>query len=300
MHSGLNFNHLLYFWAVAKEGGVSAAGRRLHVSQPTVSNQIQKLEKALGSRLFDRRGGRMLLTDVGQVVFDHADDIFRRGEELLEVLREGSTEPERHLRVGIVDALPKLVVHRLLLPALATCSDLICLEGKIDELLEQLDRHEVDLVLADATRAARPRSRAHFHRLGRSDATVFGTPELAAKFRDGFPASLGDAPFLLPTPGTRVRERFEIWTESAGIRPRITGQFADSALLKVFGQQGQGLFLAPTVIADEVSRQYAVEALGRLEGVDEEFFAVSGDRRLEHPAVRAIIEQARDQVFHDS
>ena len=300
MNGGLNFNHLLYFWAVAKEGGVSAAGRRLHVSQPTVSNQIQKLEKALGSRLFDRRGGRMLLTDVGQVVFAYADDIFRRGEELLEVLREGSTEPERHLRVGLVDALPKLVVHRLLTPALAICSDLICIEGKIDELLEQLDRHEVDLVLADATRAARPRSRANFLRLGSSDATVFGTPALAARYRDDFPNSLNGAPLGLPTVGTRLRERFEIWAEAHRVKPNITGQFADSALLKVFGQHGQGLFLSPTVIADEVARQYAVEPLGRLEEVTEEFFLVSGDRRLEHPAVRTLVEQARDLVFQES
>ncbi|MEZ6196106.1 MAG: transcriptional activator NhaR [Planctomycetota bacterium] len=302
MLSALNFNHLLYFWAVAKEGGVTAGSKRLHVSQPTVSTQIRKLETTLGAKLFDRAGGRMTLTDVGQVVFDYADEIFRRGEEIVELVRGGGDSPARGFRVGVVDALPKLVVCRLLEPAFTgrDAYELVCVEGKTNELLDRLDRHELDLVLVDAAPTSDARRDTWFHRLGSSTMSVFGTEALRDRYRRGFPGSLDGAPMLLPTRGTRLRERFEVWSEETGIRPRRLAEFEDSALMGVFGQASRGLFMAPTAIGREVQRQYRVKRVGRLDALREDFYAVNAERRLRHPAVVAIATQARERLFRDA
>ncbi len=295
----LNYHHLLYFWMVAKEGSMSGAAEQLHLAQPTLSSQIKKLEKSLGTELFERAGRNLALTEAGQLVYRYADEIFSLGGELVDVLR-GQPELDRvRLTVGVPDVLPKLVVYQLLQPALQLPEQvqLVCYEGKLPELLADLALHRLDLVLADAPVTPQSHIRAFNHLLGECGVTVFGTSELASKYKRGFPRSLHDAPMLLPTQNTSLRRALELWFDQRELRPRVIHEFEDSAVLKVFGQSGQGLFVAPTAIELEVRRQYSVRIVGRISQVRERFYAISVERRLKHPAVVAISNSARHKLF---
>lgn len=294
----LNYHHLRYFWTVAKEGSVGAAAKRLHLAQPTVSGQIRLLERSLGQKLLERSGRGVALTEMGRVVFRYADEIFAMGSELLDAARGRAPRSQLRLRVGVADVLPKLVVYRMLLPVLSLPEELRieCYEGKPAELVARLALHDLDVVLADAPVPPQSGTRVFNHRLGESGLAVFGAPAIASRYRRGFPASLAGAPFLLPTGNTSVRRTLDHWFESRGIRPHIRGEFEDSALLKVFGQSGGGLFVAPTVIGGEVRAQYGVRVVGRLEGAAEQFHALSMERRIKHPAVTVLTDTARRRL----
>ncbi len=295
----LNYHHLMYFWMVAREGSMTRAAARLHVTQPTLSSQIQMLEKSLGLELFRRAGRGIELTDDGQLVFRFADEIFALGTELVQTLKgRPSGRPQRFL-VGVPDQLPKMVVHRLLTPALTIGQplELVCFEGKLDALLGDLASHQLDLVISDMPAVASMHVRAFSHPLGDCGVTMFGSRKWARQCRQDFPASLNEVPLLLPTPTNSLRRSLDQWFDKHGLSPRVTGQFEDSALMKAFGQAGLGLFPAPTPIAQEICRQYGVEIGGRIDEVRESYFAISVERRLKHPAVIAITEAARSQLF---
>lgn len=295
----LNYHHLLYFWTVAREGSITRATQKLHLTQPTISAQIKTLEDSLGERLFTRQGRKLVLTDVGQVVFGYAEEIFGLGRELQDVLAGRPTGRPTRLQVGIAEQVPKLMAHRLLAPVLSLPDppQLICREDKIERLFADLSAHALDVVLSDTPLSHQAKAKAFNHLLGETGVTVFGTAALVEKYRRGFPASLADAPFLLPAEGTTLRRSLDAWFEREQCEPRVAGEFSDSALLKAFGQGGLGLFAAPTVISGEVRRQFEVKALGELEGLRESFFAVTVERRLRHPAVIAISEAARQRLF---
>ena len=297
----LNLHHLLYFRAAAREGGVAKAAARLHVSAPTVSAQIKQLEEQVGDALFLRTGRRLVLTDVGRTVLHYADGIFDLAEELRGVVRSGHDVLTTRLTVGLSMAVPKLIAHRLLEPAMALESpvELVCIEDKPEVLLAGLATHSIDLVLSDAPRGAEVAVRAFDHKLGECGVTFFAAAPLARKLRPHFPQSLDGAPMLLPTPHAAVRTSLEHWFQDLDIRPRAVASFDDSALLKVFGSTGTGVFAAPSAIEDEVVRQYRVRPVGRVDEVRERFYAVSIERRLRHPAVRAISQGAREALFPD-
>lgn len=297
----LNYHHLLYFWMVAKEGGISRAAEQLHLAQPTLSGQIKKLEKAMGVQLLERSGRSVVLTEAGQMVYRYADEIFSLGRELTDTLKGRPSVDRLRLRVGVPDVLPKLVVYRLLKPALAMEEQvqLVCYEGKLQELLADLALHRIDLVLADSPLNPQDHVRAFNHLLGECGVTVFATPQLAKRYRKGFPLSLRDAPMLLPTHSSSIRRSLEQWFDQQDIRPTVNHEFEDSAILKVFGQAGEGLFVAPTAVEKEVARQYSVQQVGRLPAVKERFYAISVERRLKHPAVVAISKAARDELFSE-
>jgi len=295
----LNYHHLRYFWAVAREGGVTRAAERLHISQPTVSAQIRELEQALGERLFARSGRTLALTDVGRTVFRYADEIFGLGRELLDTVKGRPTGRPARLSVGIANVVPKLIAYRLIEPALRLPEPVLleCVEDRPDRLLAELAVHALDVVLSDAPVGPLVNVRAYSHLLGECTVTVFGTAALAAAHTRRFPQSLDGAPFLLPTQNSALRRALDQWFEEQGIRPRVVGEFEDSALLKVFGQAGRGLFAAPTAILAEVRRQYGVRRVGEVAAVRERFYAISVERRLKHPAVLAISEAARQRLF---
>ncbi len=295
----LNYHHLLYFWTVAREGGVSAACRRLHLAQPTISGQIRALERALGHRLLERRGRGLVLTEMGRSVFRYADEIFTLGRDLMDEVRGRAVGRPIRFVVGVSDALPKLLVHRLLAPVLKLPEPLYlsCLESDTADLLARLARHDLDVVLTDAPVSPATGVRAHSHLLGRCAVSVFAVPAAAGRYRRGFPRSLDGAPFLMPGPDTMLRRSLEYWFETAGIRPMAVGEFADSALLKVFGQNGLGLFACPSAVEPLVERRYAVRAVGRLPGLREEFYAISPDRRATHPGLAAITRTAREGLL---
>ncbi len=242
----LNYHHLLYFWMVAREGSVVRAADQLHLAQPTLSNQIRKLEQSLGVKLFDRQGRNLVLTDTGQVAYRYADEIFSLGRELAEVLGGEATHRELSLTVGVPDVLPKLVVYRLLESALSLPEPvrLILYEGKLDQLVANLAQHRLDVVLSESPLGASSHVRAFNHLLGECDVSFFGVSRLAERVQAGFPRSLSGAPMLLPTQNTALRRALEQWFDESGIRPHIKHEIEDSALLKVFGQAGEGIFCA--------------------------------------------------------
>jgi len=300
--SRLNYKHLEYFWAVAREGSVTRAAESLFVSQPAISAQIRKLETQLGEKLFEKSGRMLELTPMGRLVFGYADEIFTLGRELTETLRGQPTERPLRLAVGVAQALPKLAAYQLVAPALEMDRPvrLVFREDQPDRLFAQLALHALDLVLSDAPLPESVNVRAYNHPLGDCSVSFMGTPRLAGQFRDGFPDSLNDAPLLLPTDNTMLRRALDQWFEARDLQPVTVAEIEDSAVLKVFGQEGAGLFAVPTVVEERVRDQYGVELVGREESIRERFYGITVDRRIKHPAVVAITEAARKRLFLDA
>jgi LysR family transcriptional activator of nhaA len=295
----LNYHHLLYFWTVAREGSISKAAAKLRLSQPTISAQIRMLEGALGERLFHRQGRTLVLTDVGRLVYPYADEIFGIGRELMETLRGRPAGRPLQLVVGVANAVPKLVVYRLLRPATrgAEPVHLVCREENTAQLIAQLSVHALDVVIADAPSPPHVRVKVFNHLLGESDTAFFAPAPLARRLARRFPASLGDAPVLLPTTNTAVRRALDDWFDRERMRPRVIGEFEDSALMNVFGRSAGAAFPAPAAIARDVCRFYGVREIGRTSAVRERYYAISVERRLTHPGVLAVTTAARDDLF---
>jgi LysR family transcriptional activator of nhaA len=295
MQPPLNYRHLHYFWVAAQEGTFSRAAERLGVAVQTVSTQIAQLEKALGTALLTPQGRRLVPTEAGRAALGYADQIFQLGERLREVVNEAAGAQALRLTVGISDALPKLIAHRLLSPVLALPEKvrLVCQEGDFDDLVADLALHRLDVVLTDRPAAVGGGLRVYSHPLGECEMALFGTPQLVQRFRADFPASLSGAPLLLPTRENALRSRLDQWFASHDLRPDVAGEFEDSALLMTFGRSGLGLFPAPAVMAADVEAQFGALPAGDLKGVREQFFAISAERRIRHPAVEAIQTGAR-------
>jgi LysR family transcriptional activator of nhaA len=295
----VNYHHLLYFWVVAREGGLVPAGNVLRLTHPTLSAQIHALEDQLGEKLFTKVGRKLVLTEIGRVVFRYAEEIFTLGREMVDTVKGRSTGQPLRLDVGVVDVVPKLVVRRLMQPALSLSEPvkIVCYEGSYDALLADLALHTLDIVIADSPVPAGSSVRAFNHLLGETRVSFFGTQTLARTFKRGFPKSLDGAPMVLPLENSALRRMLNQWFDRHRVRPRVVAEFEDSALLKVFGADGVGLFTAPTVIEKEVCRQYGVAAIGRADDVKERFYAVSVERRLKNPAVVAISDAARQELF---
>lgn len=295
----LNYHHLLYFCTVVREGGVSRAAEKLRLAQPTVSAQVRQLEEMVGQPLFDRQGRRLVLTDVGRLVYQYADEIFTLGREMVETLKGRPTGRPQRLTVGVANAVPKLVVQRLLQPALSGASPmhLVCREDHQDRLLTELATHALDVVISDAPAPPHVRVKVFSHVLGQSGTTFFAPAPLAGKLRRKFPQSLSDTPLLLPAQGNAMRRTLDQWFELHGVQPVTLGEFDDSALMKAFGQAAAVVFPAPTVIEAEVVRQYRVQVVGRAPQAVERYYAISVERRITHPGVAAITGAARSDMF---
>ena len=297
----LNYHHLLYFWTVAKEGSIARACEKLRLAQPTISGQLRLLEDTLGEKLFTKSGRGLVMTEVGQVVYRYAEEIFGLGRELQDVLKGRPRGRPLRLLVGLSDMVPKLIAHRILQPALAMAEpvQIVCDEDTPERLLAELAEHRLDVVLSDAPITSMARVKAFNHLLGSCPVTLFGAHTLASRFRKNFPTGLDGAPFLLPMEGASLRRALEQWFESVGIRPNVVGEFKDGALMKTFGREGVGLFFAPDAIEKEVRDHYKVVVVGRIDSVVERFYAISVERKLKHPAVVAISEAARGKLFAD-
>lgn len=296
----LNYNHLYYFWAVARETSLVRAATELRLAPSTLSGQIRILETQLGVRLLTRAGRGLSLSEPGRVVFKYADEIFGLGRELQDALKGRVVGRATMVVVGVADVLPKLVARRLIEPMLrGTSTHLVCREDKPSRLLAELAQHNVDVVLSDSPVGPSSPVRAFSHLLGECGVTLFGTLKLQRQFKNGFPQCLDNAPLLLPAENTVLRRTLELWFAERQIRPQIVGEFEDSALLKVFGQSGLGLFPVASVIADEVIRQYQVKKVGEFEGVRERYYAISTQRRLKDPSVIAMTAEARGKLFSE-
>jgi LysR family transcriptional activator of nhaA len=293
----LNYQHLFYFWLVAREGGLKAAGQRLRLSHSTVGTQVHTLEHALGERLLIREGRRLVLTETGRLVHRYAEEIFGLGRELVDAVKDRPSGRPLRLQVGVVDVLPKRVVHRLLAPARALDGGcrLVCTEGKFERLLADLATHDLDLVLAESAPSAHGHPRAFGHLLGESGITFLAAKPLARSVRGPLPGALQGIPLLLPTSSTSLRRAIDQWFHRHGVRPQVIGEFDDSALLEVFGEDGAGVFPVPSLVAPAMVRGGGLRAVGRTDELKQRFYALSVARRLEHPAVVAISRAARAQ-----
>ena len=299
----MNFKHLYYFWATAKSGGVMKAGEQLHTTPQTLSGQIKLLEAQLGCALFHKVGRRLELTKEGRVALGYADQIFALGTQLeAAVGKARSGQSVLDFRVGIADSVPKAIAYRLLEPALGLAEPvrLICHEGDFHNLLGQIAVHRLDLVIADEPMGKQVSVKAFSHALGTTAMSFFATPVLKSKLELGgrvFPQCLDGAPMLLQGAASAMRQRLDVWLAEHQLHPRAIGEFDDAALMKAFGGEGRGVFMAPTVLEDETCAQHGVQVLGRTSELVEEFYAISVERRITHPCVVAITQAAREALF---
>ena len=297
--SRLNYKHLHYFWVVAKEGSVAKASKKLHLTPPTLSAQISTLEDMLDVKLFKKVGRQLVLTEIGKITQEYAESIFLLGMELENFISNDQHQKQVQFKVGITEVMPKLIIYRLLNAAFQLSTDIriVCREDNFESLLKDLAVHKLDLILADQQVNPTLNIKAYNHLLGSCGVTFFANKQLAKHLKENFPTSLHRQPFLLPTVDTVLRRGIDQWFDDIGITPYIVGEFADSALLKVFGQEGKGVFCAPSVIEQEILKQYEVSVIGHTEDIREQFFAITAERRIKHPAVHHIREMASSTLF---
>lgn len=294
----LNYHHLQYFWVVSQEGSVARASEKLHVTPATISIQLRDLEKSLGVKLFRKAGRGLALTEMGIAVQTYANDIFATGQELLDMVNGRPVGGPMVLRVGIKDVMPKLVAYQLLEPTLRMTDDvqLLCFEGDITKLISDLAIHKLDVVLSDTPIDPTIKVRAYSHLLGESEILFVGTKTLAKRIKPGFPKSLDGAPVLLPMRNSVLRRSLDYWFEMNEVRPKIVGEFEDSAMLKIMGKAGEGIFPIAKAICKEVEEMYGVEAIAAIPDITEKFYALSVERKVKHPAVLAISEVGRKKL----
>ncbi len=295
----LNYHHLRYFWTVVRTGSINMASSELRISPPAISTQLKLLEQNLGEKLLKRSGRRLVLTDTGRVVFSYAEDIFSLGRELLDVVKNRPIGRPLRLDVGIVDVMPKAVVQALLEPAMDIPEPvrIVCREATSDQLLGRLATHELDVVLSDSPVDPALKIRAYSHLLGECGILFVGNPTLAARLRQKFPKSLNGTPMFLPTDNTALRRNLDFWFEEQGIRPLVLGEFEDHALLRAFGEKRPAIFPIPAVMERQIRKQKGLTVLGHIGEVRTQFYAISAERKLQHPAVVAISKAARLKLF---
>ncbi|WP_030130809.1 transcriptional activator NhaR [Pseudomonas sp. QTF5] len=295
----LNYRQLHYFWVVAKTGSIVRACEQLNLTPQTISGQISLLEQTYGIELFRRVGRQLELTEAGRQTLPYAEQMFQLGGELELMLRAQPNEQQILFRVGVADVVPKSIVYRLIAPTMELNEPLriTCREDKLERLLADLAIQRLDLVISDSPMPSNLDIKGYSQKLGECGISFFATAELAARYGQNFPRSLHGAPLLIPGPETVVRSRLQRWFAEQQIQPQIVGEFDDSALMQAFGQSGSGIFIGPSVIADEVKRQYGVEVIGQTDAVRESFYAISVERKVKHPGIVAITEGARRELF---
>jgi len=289
----------MYFWTVAREGSIAKATRILHLTPQTISGQLKLLEESVGEPLFSRVGRGLSMTETGHMVYQYADEIFTLGAELTSRVKTGRIIVPATLAVGIVNSIPKLVASRVLQPVLQSeePTRLVCREGGLESLLGDLAVHQLDLVLSDRPIPSGLSVRAFSHALGSSEIALFARKALSRKYERDFPRSLDKAPILLPTQENPIRRALDDWFEQQGVSPTLLAEFEDSALMKAFGEAGNGIFPAPAAISEEVEQMYRCRRIGPAIAVEEKYYAISPERKLKHPAVLKIIEHARSHLL---
>jgi LysR family transcriptional activator of nhaA len=295
----LNLKHLRYFWSVASHGSIVKAAEILHLTPQTISGQLRDLEQQTGAKLFAKDGRNLALTETGRLVFSYADEMFRLGAELQDVLAGHTPGATLTLQVGIAMVAPKLLVYRVLEPVLQMPESvrLVCHESSLVELLADLSVHKLDVVLADSPINPSLNIRAYNHLLGESGISFFATPDQAEALSPGFPASLEGVRMLMPSNGSALRRDLEAWFERHRISPVIVAEFDDRALMKAFGERGAGVFTSPSAVEQDVLEKYGVAAIGRTQELSERYYLISAERRIKHPAVSLITTTARNQLF---
>lgn len=295
----LNYHHLYYFWTVVENGTITAAAKSLRIAQPTISMQLRDFENALDVRLFSKNGRTLELTEAGHLVYDYAKQIFLLGSELLDSVEGRNLKATKPLRIGLVESVPKLIASRLLSTVFESEEHppVVCIEGSAERLLAELALKELDIILADCPIPHSVPIKAFNHTLGKSSISFVATSALKMKLRKSFPNCLDGAPMYLPTQSATARRELDAWFEKRKVRPKIIGEFQDSALMKMVGRNGNAIFPVPKVVEREVCREFKVQVVGRTKEQIEEFFIISIERRLKHPAVLSIVEEAKSKLL---
>lgn len=295
----INYRQLHYFWVVAKAGGVARAAEQLNLTPQTLSGQISQLATSLGVELFRKVGRRLVVSEQGRQVLSYADEIFQIGRELEERVRNQKDERQLLFRVGIADVMPKSIAYQLLAPSLVLPEPvrLVCREDKFERLLGELALHRLDLVLADRPIPSGVDVKGYSHRLGVCGISFMAASSLAASLVGTFPHCLDGAPLLIPGEDSAVRAPMLRWLRAQDVHPRLVGEFDDGALMKAFGQAGAGVFPVPTPLAMDLSTQNAVETVGQTDAVAEKFYLITVERKLTHPAAKAVSDAAHKALF---
>lgn len=290
----LNYHHLRYFWTVAKEGGLARAAEKMRVSQPSISAQIRALELVLDEKLFRRVGRKNVLTDAGQIVFNYADEIFALGRELVSAVKQRPTAKALRFYVGIADSFPKLVTEQILSPVFSMRQQIqvICREGKMQDLLGQLAAYRLDLVLADEPPSSSTNFTTFHHPLGESGTSFCAAGPLAARLKRNFPKSLHEAPAFLPADNTALRRELESWFRAQRVTPHVIAEFEDLAMMNVMAAGGRGFTAIPTVAAEEAEKRFGFRVIGAAKSCRVRFHAITAERRILHPAANAITAAA--------
>ena len=288
--STFNYNHLRYFWAVAHDGNLTRAAKRLNLTQSALSVQIRKLEARLGHALFERRGRQLHLTEAGRIALDHADAIFAAGEELIGTLRN-TGEIRRVLRVGALATLSRNFQMAFLKPLLGRNDiELVLRSGSSSELFQSLEALSLDVVLVNQTPERDQLTRFVAHRLAEQPVSLIGTRARLGKIRkDDLAERLSSNPIILPTTDSSVKIGFDALVDRLGIRPQIVAEVEDMAMMRLLAREDIGLaVLPPIVVKDELESGVLVEA-DRLPGISETFFAVTMERRFPNPLLKPLL-----------
>ena len=298
MSQSFNYRHLFYFWVVAKEGGIARAAERLDMAVQTISAQVRELEKSLGVTLLRTEGRNLVLTDAGVAALHEADHIFALGELLPQRVREAASGPTLRLNLGISDGIAKLAVHRLLTPVLDEPHlRLLCHEGEFQPLLGELALHKLDAVLADRAAPPNPALRTTSQLLGSSAIAWFAPAQWAEAACQNFPHSLAVVPVLLPTDHAAMRARIDHWLERERIRPRIAGEFEDSALLSTFAATGMGVMPAPVSLSAHLAQTHGLVQVGSTPDVQEQFHLIYSARKVMHPLLTRLLEAGQNEML---
>jgi len=295
--SPLNYNHLFYFYVVATEGSITKASTRLNLTPQTISGQITSFEAQIGINLFDRKGKTLYLSEIGQLIYSYAEEIFQLGDEIKHILKRKQPDQWHTFTVGITDVIPKVLAHQLLSPVLKMNEHvrLICKEGEQMSLLADLSVNKIDCILTDQPLQLGSHVKAYNHLLIESGFTFFAADKLFQNCSIEFPQCLADFPWLMQSKISAVRTLLSSWLEKNNISANIVAEFDDSALMKTFGQTGFGIFSSPTLIEEYVADKYDVKIIGRTEEVKEHYYIISPERRLKHPAILEIVNAANKQ-----
>ncbi len=286
----LNFHHLRYFWTIAREGSLRRASEVLHVWQPSLSAQPKLLEEALGAPLFNRTTRRLVLTETGQMVAGYAEEIFDLGQELVSATQRRAGQRALRFNVGIADSVPKILVRQQLLPVfrMPTPVHVACREGSLEELALALASHRLDVVIADEPATSALRVKAFNHRVMSSGVSLCAAPALARRLRRRFPASLHGEPAILPVAEMPLRRQLEEWFDAHGVRPRVVAEVVDAALMKDLAAEGLGFIPVYAAIEKEVRATYGLMRVGLAGGLRMEVFAITGERKGQHPGLAAL------------
>ncbi len=276
---------------------MAPASAKLHLAPSTLSGQLHAFQDDLGEKLLVRKGKKLELTEIGRMVYQYADEIFRLGNEMLDTVRDRPTGKPLIFIVGAVESISKQIVRKLLNPVINLKVEIrvSCREGRIERLLPELALHNLDMLIVDAPIPPSTGFRVFNHLLFESGVSLIARPELVLKFRNKPLKLLSGAPFILTTPNSAQRRGIDEWFIENKISPRIIAEFEDSALLAEFGRDGLGIFGVPSHIEKYLCKLLGLKPLIRLPHITERYYAVTAERRIDHPAVQAIFD-----VFHKS